>query len=235
MVIRGCNEYIEDKSFSIPDGSFPRLTSLTLSEIYIRFVADLMAVKSLVNNLNDLSICHWFEEENEEEQITWFEEAIPLLLLHTPNLKRLHYDATYNPSPFAVDLVVGPISYGFLQRTSDMKLETIFLAGLQFATIESLENMPAAWSAITELCVVHGFINTADLHYFAELPSLQSLTLQLGFSYDIFWPIFDGRKTGNALHYIMTTDDRVELDPGVNALTIIKPAAVQGNVEMVQA
>ncbi|KAG9094912.1 hypothetical protein FRC06_010345 [Ceratobasidium sp. 370] len=204
------------KKISIPGDSFPQLTSLTLWEVYIHVVAELMATQSLANNLTHLSICHWFEEEAEVEQTSRFEEAIPLLLVHTSRLKSFHYDATYNPSPLSAHLMQGTISRSFLQRTSDIKLDDISLVGLGFTTIETLEVVPASLSTLVSLSITHGFVSPDELKYFAVLPTLQSLTLQLGLGYNIIWPGFEGNQTGLALRTIVSTEDKVELEAGVD-------------------
>ncbi|KAG8741135.1 hypothetical protein FRC10_003279 [Ceratobasidium sp. 414] len=219
LTIRGCNDYLEEENFSIPDDSFPQLTRLKLWEIYIRLVANLMAIKPLARHLVDLSICHWFEEEEREEQVAWFEEAIPLLLQHTPRLKTFYYDATYSPAPFLV--APGVISHGLLQRTSELKLEGIFLFGLLFMTLETLEIMPASWSTLTILNVKQ-FTAPQALPYFAKLPKLQALTLQIKFADYSDWPVFEGHVVSPALHTLVTTDDKVELDAGVNAFSVAR-------------
>ncbi|KAG8776912.1 hypothetical protein FRC12_000626 [Ceratobasidium sp. 428] len=221
LTIRGCNEYLHDENFAVPANSFPRLMSLTLWEIYVGVVRDLMAIQPLVRRLTHLSICHWFEEEEAEEQTEWFEGTIPLLLQNIPGLESLYYDATYNISPFDFDIVRGGISHSFLERTS--KLRTLYLTGFEIQSVGVLECMPASWSMLTDLCLVHGVISPALLPYFAKLPNLQKLTLQLQFSHRVDWPVFDGgRGTGLTLHTIVNTENRVELDAGVAASDIAR-------------
>ncbi|KAG9086070.1 hypothetical protein FS749_003928 [Ceratobasidium sp. UAMH 11750] len=219
LTICGCHDCLEEEKFSIPDDSFPQLTHLKLWEIYIRVVANIMAIKPLARNLVDLAICHWFEEEEPEEQEDWFEEALPLLLQHTPRLKSFYYDATYNPSPFPTD--PGFLSHSLLQRTSELELEGIFLFGLLLETPETFERMSTSWATVTVLNVKQ-FIVPQALPYFAKLPKLQALTLQIRLADYTDWPVFVGHDTGPALHTLVTTDDKVELDAGVNAFLVVR-------------
>ncbi|KAG8791169.1 hypothetical protein FRC12_009994 [Ceratobasidium sp. 428] len=223
LTISGCNEHLEDKHFVIPEGSFPRLTSLTLEEIYASVVEDLMAVKPLIRRLTHLSIRHWFEEERApDEQVAWLEETIPLLLQHTPDLENLYYDATYNIAPFTHSLARGGISHSFLESTSKIKLRKLHLLGLEIQTIGVLERVPASWSMLTNLCLIHGSISPAFLQHFAKLPNLQALGLQLQLTNHVDWPVFDGKNVGLALRHIVNSENRVELDAGVAAPVIAR-------------
>lgn len=183
-----------------------------------------MAIKPLARHLVDLSICHWFEEEEQEEQEAWFAESIPLLLQHTPRLKSFYYDATYSPAPFPV--VPGAVSHSLLQRTSELKLEGIFLSGLLFTTVETLESMAVSWSTLTVLNLKQ-LITPQALPYFAKLPKLQALTLQIRLADYNDWLVFEGYDTGLALHTLVTTDDKVELDAGVNAFSVARCVSVR--------
>ncbi|KAG8690273.1 hypothetical protein FRC09_012052 [Ceratobasidium sp. 395] len=225
LTINGCNECLEDQNFAIPEGSFPRLTSLTLEEIYVGVAADLMAIRPFVRRLTHLSIRHWFEEEQVDEQVVWLEETIPLLLQHTPDLESLYYDATYNIAPFAHSLARGGISHSFLESTSKIKLHTLHLLGLEMQTIGVLERVPASWSMLTTLCLVHGAINPTFLQHFARLPNLQVLGLQLQFTISVDWPVFDGKNIGLALRHVVNCENQVELDAGVAAPVIARYVA----------
>jgi hypothetical protein len=222
--IRGCSDYLEEPTLSIPDGSFPRLTSLALWEIHVAVLVDLMAIKPLASGLTSLSLSHWFEEEDGMEQVTWFETTFPQLLQHTPHLVFFASDATYNPTPFPIDLSLYWIWDTFLQRTSELNLEAIQLAGLNFASTATLGNMPAAWSKLTKLRLLHVVVAVDELPYFAKLPNLQWLALRLPLNDNLYgpWSSFDGHDTGLALRTLETTETELADGPPSDAIPVAR-------------
>ncbi|KAG8737909.1 hypothetical protein FRC10_007537, partial [Ceratobasidium sp. 414] len=218
LTIRGGDDYLEEPNFAIPDNSFPQLTHLTLWEIHVRIIADLMAIEPLARNLAALSLCHQFAVEDEAAEMAWFTETIPRLLQYTPRLNDFYCDSTYNPSSFPLDLSPCIISGNLLQRTSELGLKKMYLSGLRFTSLEHLEMMPTAWSTLISLHLTHVFISPLALPLFAMLPELQFLALRLPLGVYPSWPIFDEYNPGLALRTLETTETELQIHIGANAV-----------------
>jgi hypothetical protein len=192
LSIYGCGERPTGLPLAVTDDSFPALTELSLLCVDTTSLSVIMDVIPLVRRITSFSLSPTFRDsEWGETRGRWLSQILHRLLKHTYCLKRFSYDTDQSNEHYSHGTY--SINYTSLLRAmSSLPLRYVSLLGLFFTEKGFLVEMAAAWPLVTELRLPDQPVANDDLHWFARIPNLRHLVLQLSF-YELppVWSCFE--------------------------------------------
>ncbi|CAE6478277.1 unnamed protein product [Rhizoctonia solani] len=196
-----------DDDISLPENAFPSLQRLSVYLGSNQGVTDLWRIPAL-QQLTSLRI-EFRDQHNDEtdDPDNWARSLLSTIAKNSPNLRHLHVNFSLCDSCEDEPCDLGDPD--LLEELSTLPLETVTLESAWFGIHDPdiFNYIPTAFSRVTELRMPTLNAPLNILAYFAKLPRLQHLVLDLYLTHGPEWNLPPAVPVGLALHTLETKDN----------------------------
>ncbi|CUA69623.1 hypothetical protein RSOLAG22IIIB_03996 [Rhizoctonia solani] len=192
---------------SLAENAFPSLQRLGLYLASNQGTTDLWGISAL-RQLTSLRI-EFRDQHNDDtdDPDNWARDLLSTIAKNSPNLRHLHVNFSLCDSCEDEPCDLG--DPGLLEELSALPLETVTLESAWFGIHdpEVFDYIPTTFSKVTNLSMPTLSASPNTLVYFAKLPKLQHLVLDLNLTHGADWDLEPTAPVGLALHTLETKDN----------------------------
>ncbi|CAE6417232.1 unnamed protein product [Rhizoctonia solani] len=195
----------------LPENAFPSLQRLSLYLASNQGATDIWGIHAL-RQLTSIRI-EFRDQHNDDtdDPDNWARSLLSTIAKNSPNLRHLHVNFSLCDSCEDEPCDIGDLA--LLEELSALPLETVTLESAWFGIDDSdiLDYIPTAFPKVTDLRMPTLHVLPRILPYFAKLPRLQHLVLDIYLVEEVRWDLPSTAPVGLALHTLETVDNNAPL------------------------